>query len=113
MPLAKGERIYHLALQRDWVAAQDAGDYRVSTLGSTLDEVGFVHASRSWQVQAVYDGFYREVREPLVLLEIDPAKLTSEVRLEVPARGEEAFPHIYGPLDLPAVVSALPWPQAG
>ena len=33
-----------------------------------------------------------------MLLEIDPALLDVELRLEVPPGADEAFPHIYGPL---------------
>ena len=98
------ERIFHLALAADWAAAQEAGDYRISTRGRTLEQEGFIHASRDDQWVGVRERFYADVTEPLVLLEIDPLLLTAEVREEaVPGTGE-AFPHIYGPIDLRAVV---------
>jgi uncharacterized protein (DUF952 family) len=101
------ERLFHLALRRDWEAATDseAGDYRVSTRGRTLAEEGFLHASYADQWQGVRDTHYADVTEPLVLLEIDPALLDVPVVEEVPAGGDEAFPHVYGPLPVTAVVA--------
>ena len=61
------EHLFHLALASDWAAAQEAGDYRVSTRGRTLEQEGFIHASYAHQVQGVRDAFYRDVTEPLVL----------------------------------------------
>ena len=103
--LTDGEHIFHLATRSDWEQATRAGTYRTSTLGRSLDEEGFIHASRVGQVRGVATAFYGSVSEPLVLLEIDPARLGSEVRLEVPAGAGEAFPHIYGPIGTTAVVS--------
>lgn len=103
--------IYHLALESDWRAARRLGEYTVSTLGVTLAEEGFIHASRADQWRGVRDRFYAAVTEPLVLLEIDPALLTSELIVEpVPGTGEE-FPHIYGPINLDAVVGTTPVDQ--
>ena len=99
------ERLFHLALRRDWEAAQVAGDYRVSTRGRTLAEEGFLHASYAHQWQGVRDAYYADVTEPLVLLEVDPALLDVPVVEEVPAGGDEAYPHVYGPLPVSAVVS--------
>ena len=103
--LQPGEHVFHLALRRDWDAARSAGAYGVSTLGRSLDEEGFIHASRRHQWRAVREAFYAQVEEPLVLLEIDPARLDCELRLEVPPDADEPFPHLYGPLTPAAVVA--------
>jgi len=99
------ERLFHLALRRDWEAAREAGEYRVSTRGRTLAEEGFLHASYAHQWQGVRDAYYADVSEPLVLLVVDPALLDVPVVEEVPAGGDEAFPHVYGPLPVAAVVT--------
>lgn len=101
--------IYHLALESQWREARAAGLYTTSTVGLRLDEVGFIHASRREQVDGVHDRFYRTVSEPLVLLEIDTDRLTSPWR-EDPV-GDDTFPHVYGPINADAVVSARPWPR--
>jgi glutathione S-transferase len=98
--------LYHLALAEDWAAAAPSGSYRVSTLGRSLDEVGFIHCSFAHQVQQTFDRFYRG-RDDVVLLEIDPSRLGVPVVVEA-LDGDEAFPHLYGPLDVDAVVRVTP-----
>jgi glutathione S-transferase len=97
--------LHHLALAGEWAAAV-AGDgwYRRSTRGLGLDEVGFVHCAFADQVPGVADRYYRGAGE-VVLLTIDPARLASPVRLEAAEAGGEAFPHLYGPLPVDAVVA--------
>jgi len=99
------EPIFHLALVADWEAAQVNGDYRVSTLGRTLEQEGFLHASYAHQWPAVRAAYYGDVTEPLILLEIDPERLDVPLVVETPAGATEAFPHIYGPLPVTAVVA--------
>ena len=97
--------IFHLALASDWSAAQETGDYRISTLGCTLEQEGFIHASRADQWRSTKQRFYADVPDQLVLLEIDPARLTSELRVDEVPEVDDSFPHIYGPLNLDAVVA--------
>lgn len=96
--------IFHLALSADWAAARESGDYRISTLGRTLDQEGFIHASRDDQWRETRARFYADVPEELVLLEIDPKRLTSPVVMEEVPSADDVFPHIYGPINLDAVV---------
>ncbi len=101
--------IFHLALASEWAAAREAGAYTTSTLGRSLAEEGFIHASRADQWTSVRDRFYADVTEPLVLLQIDTDLLDVPVIDEPPAPGiEETFPHIYGRLPSSAVVRAIP-----
>lgn len=100
--------IFHLALASEWAAAQQSGAYTTSTLGRTLAEEGFIHASRADQWTGVRDRFYAGVTEPLVLLHIDTDLLDVPVVDEPPAPGaSETFPHIYGRLPVTAVVKAI------
>jgi uncharacterized protein (DUF952 family) len=98
-------RIFHVATVSDWEAAQRSGFYVTSSLGKTLADEGFLHASREDQWRGVLDRFYAGVTEPLVLLTIDTDLLTSPWR-EDPV-GDDTFPHIYGPLNPSAVVEAV------
>jgi len=97
-------RIYHLALLSEWEAAQETGLYTTSTLGVSLEQEGFVHASREDQWEGVRDRFYADVGAPLVLLVVDTDLLGSPVVEEVPEGASEAFPHVYGPLETSAVI---------
>jgi len=116
--------IYHLALAEEWQAAQRQGSYRRSTRGLSLEQVGFIHASRADQLAATYRRFYGDAG-PVTLLTIDPQRLTAPLRYEpAPQRraekvgdessegggkGSELFPHIHGPLPLEAVLNAEPF----
>jgi glutathione S-transferase len=104
----RAEPIYHLAVLADWDDA--AGEYRGSTLGRSLDEVGFVHCSTASQVRQVADLLYSG-RDDVVLLKIDPGRLSVPVLHE--KVGGKSFPHIYGPVPREAVISATPLRAGG
>ena len=113
MPADVPRRIFHLALASEWAEAQRSGSYTTSTLGRTLAEEGFIHASRADQWPGVRDRFYSGLTEPLVLLVIDTARLDVPVVAEPVADSDETFPHIYGPLKASAVVQAFPVDESG
>ncbi len=102
--------ILHLALAADWRNARTHGEYRVSTIGRTLDQEGFIHASAdTTQLHGVAARYYADTAEPLLVLTIDTDLLPAPVRLEIPDGTTEAFPHIYGPIPVTAVISADPY----
>ena len=105
------EAIFHIATAADWSAARVHGGYRVSTLGRSLDEVGFIHCSHRHQVERVANAAYRRAG-PLVLLSIDPARVTAAVK-EESGGGVETFPHLYGPLPVSAVIQVAELAPAG
>ena len=98
------EHIFHVTRADDWRAAQAGGTYRNSTRDKTLDEEGFIHCSYAHQVAHVVATYFRDV-DGLLVLVIDPQRVNSEIRVES-AGGDECFPHIYGPLNLDAVIEA-------
>ena len=102
------EPLFHLALADDWRDAQEAGAYRISTIGMTLDEVGFIHCSFADQVDATASRYYAG-REGIVRLTIDPERVGAEVRVENLMGGDEVFPHVYGPIPLDAVIAVDPY----
>lgn len=104
-------RIFHIATLADYEQARLSGAYRTSTLGRSLDDEGFIHASRQDQVATVFARVYSSVREPLVLLTIDTTRLSCEVREE--QVGDDTYPHVYGPIDITAVVEARPLDRHG
>lgn len=113
-PWRSGQWIYHLALGGDWREAKARGVYERSTRGQSLQEVGFIHASGSHQVEATYGRFYADAPEVL-LLTIDPRRLSAPLIWEPAPESGECFPHIHGPLPLEAVLAVEPFPppQAG
>ncbi len=101
-------RLFHIARRRDWEQAQDAGSYRVSTLGKQLGDEGFIHLSFAHQVKPVADFVYRGMSD-LVLLEVDPSRLDAPVVVEPAPDASGQFPHLSGPLRIEAVVSTIPY----
>ncbi len=100
--------ILHITSKAEWLAAQERGEY----VAPSLQSEDFIHCSTEKQVLHVANAFYRG-RTDLVLLKIDEAKLNSELKWEPPAglpaagiSASDQFPHIYGPINLAAVVSA-------
>jgi uncharacterized protein (DUF952 family) len=100
--------IYHIATADDWSRAVTEGQYTTSTIGRTLAEEGFLHASGASQVNWVANHYYRGVPGGLVLLVIDTALLTAPLRYDDVPGWDEPFPHIYGPLNPGAVLEAVP-----
>ena len=112
MTASNPERIFHIATRADWDQTLRTGTYTTSTVGRTLAEEGFIHASRREQVAGVFDRYYRPLREPLVLLAIEPSRLTdADVRVE--PVGDDTYPHVFGPINRSAVVEAVPIDRHG
>jgi uncharacterized protein (DUF952 family) len=91
------EPIYHIASENTWLDALEFGEYFHPSLGSE----GFIHCSTRSQVISTANRYFQG-QSGLVLLEIDPDLAAAEIRFEA-AEGE-VFPHLYGPLNLDAVV---------
>lgn len=113
-PWRSPSRLYHLALAGDWQAARADGDYRISTRGRTLAEVGFIHLSHAHQVEPTARRFYGDLpRGELVLLHLERERLAAaglHVRHEPAPDSGELFPHLHGgALPLSAVLLAEPW----
>ena len=53
--IAEDERIYHVAFAGHWTEAQSTGEYRTSTRGARLEDVGFIHASLEGDLQQALD----------------------------------------------------------
>ena len=99
--------IHHIATAADWERARRDGQYTTSTRGRTLAEEGFIHASTAAQVTRVANAFYQG--EPGLLLVIDPGLVGAEIRYEAVPGQAQPYPHIYGPLNIDAVVGARPF----
>ncbi|MCB9176545.1 MAG: DUF952 domain-containing protein [Caldilineae bacterium] len=96
-------RIVHVAQASDWARARLEGAYRPASLALE----GYVHFSTPWQVPRIADGNFPG-RDDLVALVVDPERLGVELRYENCEGGVEPFPHVYGPIDLDAVIEAIP-----
>jgi uncharacterized protein (DUF952 family) len=96
--LRNSEFLIHLCRLEEWRAAQEQGIY----ISPSLSQEGFIHCSQPGQILEVANRFYKGIPD-LVLLWMEPAKITTEIRWE--AADGAIFPHIYGPINLDAVIS--------
>ena len=104
------EIIMHITSREAWKAAQEAGRCTAPSLTSD----GFIHCSTRSQVLPVAEKFYKG-QTGLVILVIDSTRLSSDLKWEAPSDGappsgvsaSETFPHVYGPINLDAVVQVL------
>ena len=81
---------------------------------ASLRDEGFIHCSTLAQVIDTANRFYRG-QDDLILLLIDESQLKAELKYEAPRmdHGEssgELFPHLYGELNLDAVVRVAKLP---
>jgi len=91
--------IYHLTTKEEWLDAQRKGQYEAPSLAAE----GFIHNSEERQVAGVLERYYKG-KTGLVKLSIDTERLTSPLYYDWSASLEDTFPHIYGPINLDAVV---------
>lgn len=90
--------IYHIVTPAVWESVKAGSSYSPAS----LETEGFIHCSYDHQLDGVIGRYY--AGEPvLIILTIDPTKLTSKLVAE-PSTGGEEYPHIYGPINLDAVV---------
>jgi uncharacterized protein (DUF952 family) len=96
--------IFHLTEPERWARSQAEGVHTGSSRGIELADEGFIHCSTAEQWPVVRSLFYADV-DPLLLLHIDESLVGSEIVYEQLGDAPAAFPHIYGPLPLDAVVA--------
>jgi uncharacterized protein (DUF952 family) len=95
--IERPNQIIHLCQRVAWHDAQRKGMYQ----GNSLEKEGFIHCSQPDQILEVANRYYQGVQD-LILLWIDPDRVSAEIRWE--QSDNALFPHIYGPIDLDAVI---------
>ncbi|NOT51599.1 MAG: DUF952 domain-containing protein [Chitinophagaceae bacterium] len=95
--------IYHIAFANAWAEAKQKGSYEHPTLKSE----GFIHCSLDNQVAGVLERYFQGEKN-LVKLVIDTDKLTSKFIFDWSQSTADTYPHIYGPINIDAVIDVLP-----
>ena len=91
--------IYHVTTKSTWEASVRQGYYEAPSLQAE----GFIHTSREQQIQGVLNRYYSGKKD-LVLLHIDENKVNAPIKWELAPSVNEEFPHIYGRLNVDAVI---------
>ncbi|TJW16645.1 MAG: DUF952 domain-containing protein [Mesorhizobium sp.] len=97
--------IYKIVPEALWGEAERNGGFT----GAPIDVAdGFIHFSTAGQVRETAARHFAG-QTGLLLVAVDGARLGDALKYEV-SRGGALFPHLYGPLDLEAVVRVQPLP---
>ena len=92
--------IYHVTTRKEWQEAQKKGFY----VAPSLETEGFIHCSQEHQVKGVLERYFKG-KQNLVKLMIDTEELENPLRYELAPSINEEFPHVYGPINVTAVIA--------
>lgn len=95
----KEKFVYHILPQAAWDLAQQKGNYAPSSIQTE----GFIHCSMFTQVIGSANLFFKG-QSDLLLLQIAADQLQATLVYENTMGGNELFPHLYGTLNLGAVI---------
>ena len=96
--------IYHVTTRHNWDLAIEQGMYHHESL---ITE-NFIHACSKEQLPGVIHRYYRNTPS-LILLQIDETLLNYPLKYEESPSTGDFFPHIYGPINLDAVIHTEPY----
>jgi uncharacterized protein (DUF952 family) len=91
--------IYHVTSSEEWETANEKGFYTAPSLTTE----GFIHCSKEEQMQGVLQRYFAG-KNDLVKLTIDTNKLNSPLQYDHSPSINEDFPHVYGPINLDAII---------
>jgi len=94
--------IYHIGYKKDWVDSKQTGEYKTES----LDKESFIHCSPLEKLEESANNFFKGQTD-LVILCIDESKVTSIIVSEDLYNANFKFPHIYGKLNVDAVLRVI------
>lgn len=97
LDLQHEKMIYHITSIKAWKQQADTNQYK------PLSNEPFIHASSYHQISGTLNKYFRNKKD-LLLLTIDPLQVRPEIKYEDLRGGGQLYPHIYGPLNMDAIV---------
>jgi uncharacterized protein (DUF952 family) len=91
--------IFHIVKKEDWVKPTQ-NVYQ----SDTIKAQGFIHCCTAAQIDKILNQWFKGQRD-LLLVEINVDLLKAKVKFENLEGGQELFPHIYGTINLDAVIN--------
>jgi uncharacterized protein (DUF952 family) len=92
--------IYHLTTKPEWEQAKARGHYE----SVSLADEGYIHCSEERQIPGVVERYFQGKKQLLKLV-IETTCLTSPLYYDWSPSIEDTFPHVYGPINLDAVIA--------
>ena len=93
--------VYHIIKKEYWKKFENSDRY----FPAEYQKEGFIHFSSKNQIAGVLSRYFT-VEDELILLTINEDLLSAELKFEKASNGE-LFPHLYGHLNLNAVISII------
>lgn len=94
--------IYHIVDKKSWKEYARAGSYSPPS----IEEEGFIHCSTASELENTANRHFKG-KNGLLLILISTAQVRSTIKFE-DTSGHGIFPHIYGSLNLDAVLDTIP-----
>ena len=105
--------VYHIAVKENFIQTCNKDNYKPSD----FDADGFIHCTGEPDTTlVVLDDYFQQITKEIVLIQIAVDRLTSVIKFEKPApikgggtnhvKEGLLFPHIYGALNLDAIIGA-------
>ncbi len=98
--------IYHITTKPEWIQARLVQVY----MADSLNTQGFIHCSTREQILGTANAYFKGKKD-LVILCIESDRVQAPIKYEHPEGDPRLFPHIYGPLNLKAVLSEVDFPS--
>jgi len=95
--------IYHVTTKDAWAKAIENGAY----VADSLKREGFIHCSNEEQVSGVISRYFQGQND-LIKLHIETDRLTSRLIYEWSPSTADTFPHVYGAINIDAVLVSEP-----
>lgn len=94
--------IFHLVKKNDWKEQKKESRYAPES----LDSHGFIHCSSGDDIEGVANRLFKG-EEGVLLIVINTTLIEPELKYEEDEETGTRYPHIYGPLNLDAVVDKI------
>lgn len=98
----KEDFVFHLVKQEEWKKQKKDGKYHPESLESE----GYIHCSSGSQIQETANRRFKG-EDDLMLIVINTTLISPELKYETDKEHGKTYPHIYGPLNLDAVVDKI------
>jgi uncharacterized protein (DUF952 family) len=105
MNLQEFQQVFKITTRTDWERARAARTFAAS---ADDERDGFIHLSAAHQIAGTLAKHFKSQTD-LVLIAFDAAALGATLRWER-SRGDDLFPHQYGPLQTSAAREVFPLP---
>ena len=98
----KDDLIFHVVKKEDWKSQKKDSRYHPDS----LDSEGFIHCASGNNIEDVTNRLY-EGETNVLLIIINTTLVEPEIRYESSDDSDTKYPHIYGPLNMDAVVDKI------